>query len=83
MARTLPLPPPGFDDLSVEEQLDYVQSLWDRISAHPTEIPVPDWHRRVIDDRLAAHRADPSAAVPWDEVREGLLEKLRNRPQRG
>lgn len=83
MARTLPLPPPGFDDLSVEEQLDYVQSLWDRISAQPAEIPVPDWHRRVIDDRLAAHRADPAAAVPWDEVRQGLLEKLRNRPQRG
>ena len=83
MARTLPLPPPGFDDLSIDEKLDYVQSLWDRISAHPDEIPVPDWHRRVIDDRLAAHRADPTAAVPWEEVREDLLEKLRNRPQRG
>jgi putative addiction module component (TIGR02574 family) len=83
MARTLPLPPPGFDDLSVEEQLDYVQSLWDRIFAHPDEVPVPDWHWRVIDDRLAAHHADPAAAVPWDSVREDLLEKLRNRPQRG
>jgi hypothetical protein len=32
---------------------------------------------------LAAHRADPSAAVPWDGIREDLLEKLGNRPQRG
>jgi putative addiction module component (TIGR02574 family) len=83
MARTLPIPPPGFDDLTVEERLDYVQSLWDRIFARPDEIPVPDWHQRILDDRMAAHRADPAAAVPWDEVREDLLEKLKNRSQRG
>lgn len=66
MARPPPLPPPGFDDLSVEEKLDYVQSLWDRLSAPPAEIPVPDWHRKVLQERLAAHRADPGAVVPSD-----------------
>ncbi len=40
MAQTVPIPPPGFDDLSVEEKLDYVQSLWERIAAKPDEIPV-------------------------------------------
>jgi putative addiction module component (TIGR02574 family) len=83
MAQPLPLPPPGFDDLSVEEKLDYVQSLWDRIVAHPDEVPVPGWHREIIEDRLAAHRADPGAARPWDEVREELLDELRNRPRQG
>jgi hypothetical protein len=29
----VPLPPPGFDDLSVDEKLDYLQSLWERIAA--------------------------------------------------
>jgi len=66
MARPLPLPPPGFDDLSVEEK-----------------IPVPEWHREIIEDRLAAHRADPGAARPWNEVREELLDELRNRPRQG
>jgi putative addiction module component (TIGR02574 family) len=83
MAQSLPLPPPGFDDLPVEEKLDYVQSLWDRIAARPDEVPVPDWHREIIAERLAAHRADPGAARPWDEVREELLEELRNRPRQG
>lgn len=83
MARALPLPPPGFDTLSVEEKLDYVQSLWDRIFAHPDEVPVPEWHRQVVGDRLAAHRADPESALPWDDVRDELREKLRNRLPRG
>jgi putative addiction module component (TIGR02574 family) len=83
MARPLPIPPPGFDDLSVEDQLDYVHSLWDRIVAHPEAVPVPDWHRRVLEERLAAHRADPGATVPWGEVRDDLLRKLNDRRTRG
>ena len=35
MANPVPLPPPGFDDLSVDEKIDYLQSLWDRIAATP------------------------------------------------
>lgn len=30
MTNPVPLPPPGFDALSVDEQIEYVQSLWDR-----------------------------------------------------
>ena len=41
MANPVPLPPPGFDDLSVEEKIDYLQSLWERIAASPETIPVP------------------------------------------
>ncbi|MDP9121013.1 MAG: addiction module protein [Acidobacteriota bacterium] len=78
MPRTLPLPPPGFDDLSVEEQVDYVQSLWDRIAVHPEEVPLPAWHQRVIEERLAAHRSDPDAARPWEEVHQEVTEKLKD-----
>jgi hypothetical protein len=33
MSTIGPTPPQGFDDLSVDEQIDFVQSLWDRIAA--------------------------------------------------
>jgi hypothetical protein len=31
MPQALPVPPPGFDPLSIDDPIDYVQSLWDRI----------------------------------------------------
>lgn len=37
MSKKVPTPPPGFDDLPVDEQIDFVQSLWDRIAATSTE----------------------------------------------
>ncbi|HXO18471.1 MAG TPA: addiction module protein [Thermoanaerobaculia bacterium] len=79
MARASLNPPPGFDDLSVDEKLDYVQSLWDRIATDPAELPVPDWHQRVIEERLAAHRGAPEAALPGEEVRRELDQKLKDR----
>jgi len=51
MAKLLPTPPPEFDKLPVAEQIDYVQSLWDRIAASPEQVPVPEWHKRVIRER--------------------------------
>jgi putative addiction module component (TIGR02574 family) len=81
MARALPIPPPGFDELSLDEKLDYVQSLWDRIAAQPQDVPVPDWHREVLNERLEAYRADPNAGRPWEEVRNELQDKLQRRRQ--
>jgi putative addiction module component (TIGR02574 family) len=83
MPHKLPNPPPGFDELSVEEKIDYVQSLWDRIAANAEAVPVPDWHLKIINERVSRARAEPNAGRPWDEVREELRAKLRQRKQRG
>ncbi len=83
MAPKIPNPPPGFDELSIEEKLDYVQSLWDRIAAKPESIPVPDWHLEVIDERLDDSRAKHGGGRSWDELREELRRKLRQRKPNG
>jgi len=82
MTNRLPLPPPGFDELPIEEQIDYVQSLWDRIAAKPDEAPVPEWHRQVLGKRLAADEANSEAARPWEEVLDEIRSKLGSRPPR-
>ena len=76
MGNALPIPPPGFDDLDVDEQIDYVQALWDRIAAKEDAVPVPDWHRAIVEERLADHEADPDASRPWEEVKANLLNKI-------
>lgn len=76
----VPFPPPGFDDLSIDEKIDYVQFLWERIAVHPEAIPVPDWHLELVRESLAEYEADPeSGNVSWEEFRDGLLLKLDDR----
>ena len=62
---------------SPDEKLEYIQALWDHFAEHPEDVPVPDWHRRVIAERLAAYRRGEITARPWSEVREELLSRLR------
>ena len=79
MPKRKPAPPPGFDDLPVDKQIDYVQSLWDRIAASPERVAVPEWHRRIIRDRLESYKANPTAGRQWEEARRDIEQKLPNR----
>jgi putative addiction module component (TIGR02574 family) len=79
MPKPVPLPPPGFDEMSIDEKIDYLQSLWDRIAANPETIPVPGWHREILDQRLNDLEADPDAGDSWDVVQKRLRGKL-NKP---
>ena len=57
--------PEGFDELEVEEQVEYVQMLWNRIVAERT-VPVPPWHRAILAERLASRNSDSD--VDWKEL---------------
>lgn len=72
--------PPGFDDLSVEQKIDYVQTLWDRIfGLDHADIPSPAWHREEVRAALEEHERDPDAARSWESVRADIEAKLRRR----
>jgi hypothetical protein len=77
MAKPVPLPPPGFDDLSVDEKIDDLQSLWDRIAATPDTVPVPVWHTVIIDERLKDLEANPSVGDSWEVVQKCLTVSWR------
>ena len=77
MFQSLPLPPSGFDVLTVKEQIDYVKSLWDYIATRPEQVPVPGWHKQILDERLSSYKVNPSDGQAWEEVEEEIFQKLK------
>ncbi|MFH0822323.1 MAG: addiction module protein [Pseudomonadota bacterium] len=69
--------PPGFSDLSKAQQIRYLQALWDRITEKSDDIPVPESHIALAEERLAEYRKDPSRSVPAYNVLDRLT---RNEP---
>jgi len=67
--------PSGFNELSKAEQVRYLQALWDQISQQPNEIPVPESHLQLAEERLRRHRENPSAARPAFEVIDRLSQE--------
>jgi putative addiction module component (TIGR02574 family) len=68
MARTLSKE--EIFELSAEARLHLIKSLWDSLS--PDEVPVPEGHRKLIEQRLEDHRRNPDQSVSWEEL-EGEL----------
>jgi putative addiction module component (TIGR02574 family) len=58
----------GIDRLSVDERIALVQAIWDSISAEVERQPLTEAQRKEVDRRLAAHRTNPEAAIPWEQV---------------
>ena len=77
--RAIQNPPPGFDDLTVHDQIEYVQTLWERIVAREDEVSVPEWHKAEIDLRLVEYEAAPEAGRSWEEVEADLWARLATR----
>ena len=69
-----PATTPEYFKLSVSERIQFVVDIWDSMAAeasNPVElsqVQMDELHRRV-----AAHRADPSTAVSWEQVRSKLF----------
>ena len=73
MPQALPVPPPGFDRLTVEEQIEYLEALWDHISANAEKVQIPTWHRQVIEARMNESLSGLDEKT-WEEF-EGELDK--------
>jgi putative addiction module component (TIGR02574 family) len=67
----------GIDRLSFAERLALVQDLWDSIAAEVEQAPLSEAQRQEVDRRLAAHEANPQAAIPWEQVEAEALARLR------
>jgi putative addiction module component (TIGR02574 family) len=61
--------------LPVAERLQLVEDLWDSIAADaPDEaFPVSPELAAELEQRLAEHRADPTSARPWQEIRAEIF----------
>ena len=62
-------------ELPATERIDLAMALWDSLSApeQEAEFDLTPELRAELDRRLAEHVADPTSAIPWDEVRRKLL----------
>jgi putative addiction module component (TIGR02574 family) len=54
--------------LPAEERLRLVELIWESLAAKPSEVPLGDAHRAVIDERLAEHDRDPDDVASRSEV---------------
>lgn len=64
----------NFKDLPVSERIQLVEDIWDSIAEEtPVSLQLSAADRAELQRRIAAHQADPSSSIPWEEVRASLF----------
>ncbi len=66
----------GIDRLSVAERLALVEAIWQSIAADVERSPLSEAERAEVQRRLAAHQANPQAAIRWEQVEAEALARL-------
>ena len=56
--------------LSPDERLQLVEEIWDSLAAEPSQVPIPEWHRKELDRRLAEPAPE---RLTWDQIRTRLF----------
>src|SRR5688500_16549052 len=63
--------------LPPDQRLQLVEDIWESLAMSPSDVPVPDWHRQLLDERLADPQEQPSRT--WDEVQANARRPRRCR----
>ena len=64
---------PAYQTLSTSEKLLLVEEIWDEITQHPDDLPVPAWHKAELDRRYQTYQQNPQEGSSWTEVMARLL----------
>ena len=53
---------------SISEKLRLMEQLWRDISKNPENVPVPDWHRKVLEERDRALANGETEFVDFEDA---------------
>jgi putative addiction module component (TIGR02574 family) len=66
-------------DLPPEERRTLVETLWDSLEQGAADLPLRDWQKQLLDERLEEAERNPDIWVEWDEVETEIRAALAAR----
>ncbi len=70
MDAVLPL-----DQMTVEEKLQAMEAIWQSLSKHDEQVPVPDWHKQLLDERQRQIDSGEATFISLEEMKERVRKR--------
>ena len=71
MDITLPL-----DQMSTAEKLRAMEALWDDLCRREQTVPVPQWHKDILDERERLIAEGKARFIDWETAKKQIAERL-------
>jgi Putative addiction module component len=63
------------DQMSTEEKLAALEAIWGDLSRNEQQLPVPDWHKQVLDQRQRQIDRGEATFIDWEEAKRRIRER--------
>ena len=62
-------------NLSVEEKILAVETIWDNIADEVKAYPLTEEQKQMLNERVEEYKKDPSKVRKWEEFKKDFLNK--------
>jgi hypothetical protein len=63
------------DQMTLEEKLRAMEALWDDLCRREEEVPFPQWHKDLLDERERSIEQGAAQFVDWEVAKKRIAEK--------
>jgi hypothetical protein len=68
---TLPL-----EQMTVKEKLQVMEELWSDLCCNQNQIPVPQWHKDILDRREKLVKEGKATFVDWETAKKRIADRI-------
>jgi hypothetical protein len=68
---TLPL-----EEMTVTEKLQVMEELWSDLCCNQDQIPVPQWHKDILDKREELVKQGKATFVDWETAKKRIAVRI-------
>jgi hypothetical protein len=62
--------------MALSEKLQLMEALWEELCSREEEIPVPDWHKTVLDARQGQIDEGTATFADWEVAKERIRKRV-------
>ena len=63
------------DQMTLEEKLQTMEDLWDDLCRHQADVPVPQWHKDILDGRRRLIEQGQAQFIDWETAKKQIAEE--------
>ncbi len=64
--------------LPLAEKLQIMEAIWEELRARADQVPVPQWHKELLDARRKAVEEGHEEVLDWDSIKHSLPSRRKS-----
>jgi len=65
------------DHMTLADKLRAMEALWEDLCRNEESVPVPQWHRDVLDERERLVKSGKARFVDWETAKKELRDRMK------